>query len=160
MTALSHLQPNFESVFSIEAVNEPIMNATQTPGYGECKHISNTRPVVKTRSPLGCSVQKNFVLTLRAVELLLGIDVEGYLPLQGIPRDGDMSSRLANACRTDNSGLFDPESAVVKALTEAFSILPCIIQQLGCPVDYNTCQGHTALTAKPVFSPSAAAVKV
>jgi hypothetical protein len=38
MTALSHLHPNFESVFAIEAVNEPIMNATQTPGYGDCKY--------------------------------------------------------------------------------------------------------------------------
>ena len=36
MTFLSHLHPNFESVFSIEAVNEPIMNATMTPGYGDC----------------------------------------------------------------------------------------------------------------------------
>ena len=36
MTALSHLDPNFGSVFAIEAVNEPIMDATQTPGYGEC----------------------------------------------------------------------------------------------------------------------------
>ena len=40
MTFLSHLHPNFESVFSIEAANEPIMNATQTPGYGECKDFS------------------------------------------------------------------------------------------------------------------------
>ena len=36
MTTLSHLDPNFGSVFSIEAVNEPIMNATQTPNYGTC----------------------------------------------------------------------------------------------------------------------------
>jgi hypothetical protein len=37
MTYLSHCHPSFGSVFSIEAVNEPIMNATQTPGLGECK---------------------------------------------------------------------------------------------------------------------------
>lgn len=37
MTAFSHLDPDFESVFSIEAVNEPIMDATKTPGYGNCK---------------------------------------------------------------------------------------------------------------------------
>jgi hypothetical protein len=36
MTAFAHLDPDFDSVFSIEAVNEPIMNASQTPGYGEC----------------------------------------------------------------------------------------------------------------------------
>ena len=37
MTFMSHLHPQFNSVFSIEAVNEPIMNATQTPGYGDCE---------------------------------------------------------------------------------------------------------------------------
>ncbi|KAI0249698.1 glycoside hydrolase family 5 protein [Lactifluus subvellereus] len=118
MTALSHLHPNFESVFSIEAVNEPIMNATQTPGYGD--------------------FQKNFVKTVRAVELLLEIPVEGYSALQGISSDGDMSTRLANACTTDSPGLFDPESVVVKALTEAVSILPGIIQDLGSPLDFDT----------------------
>ncbi|KAG6804672.1 hypothetical protein H0H93_007423, partial [Arthromyces matolae] len=55
MTALSHIDPAFSSVVAIEAVNEPIMDASQTPGYGD--------------------FQKNFVLTMRAVELLLGIPV-------------------------------------------------------------------------------------
>lgn len=36
MTALSHLDPSFESVFAIQAVNEPIMDAAETPGYGTC----------------------------------------------------------------------------------------------------------------------------
>jgi hypothetical protein len=40
MTFLSHLHPNFKSVFAIEAVNEPIMNASLTPGYGDCMHFS------------------------------------------------------------------------------------------------------------------------
>ncbi|EEB88606.1 hypothetical protein MPER_13479, partial [Moniliophthora perniciosa FA553] len=35
MTALSHIDPVFGSVFAIQAVNEPIMNATQTPKFGE-----------------------------------------------------------------------------------------------------------------------------
>jgi hypothetical protein len=55
MTTLSHLDPNFESVFAIEAINEPIMNATLTPNYG--------------------TFQKNFVEVIRAVELTLGIFV-------------------------------------------------------------------------------------
>ncbi|PAV19754.1 glycoside hydrolase family 5 [Pyrrhoderma noxium] len=53
MAAMSHLDPDFGSVYSIEAVNEPIMNATQTPGYGD--------------------FQKNFVSVVRAVETGLGI---------------------------------------------------------------------------------------
>ncbi|KAG6909385.1 hypothetical protein DXG01_000828, partial [Tephrocybe rancida] len=53
MTALSHVDPAFSNVVAIEAVNEPIMDANQTPGYG--------------------TFQKEFVLVVRAVELLLGI---------------------------------------------------------------------------------------
>lgn len=37
MTALSHLDPDFGTVAAIEAMNEPIMNANQTPGLGGCK---------------------------------------------------------------------------------------------------------------------------
>ncbi|GLB41591.1 putative glycosyl hydrolase 5 (cellulase A) family protein [Lyophyllum shimeji] len=55
MTALSHIDPAFDNVVSIEAVNEPIMDANQTPGYGD--------------------FQKNFVRVVRAVEFLLGLPV-------------------------------------------------------------------------------------
>lgn len=41
MTFMSHLHPQFDSVFSMEAVNEPIMNATQTPGLGDCEQTSH-----------------------------------------------------------------------------------------------------------------------
>jgi hypothetical protein len=40
MTFLSHVSPSFQTVFAIEAANEPIMNATLTPGYGDCTHLS------------------------------------------------------------------------------------------------------------------------
>jgi hypothetical protein len=36
MTALSHLDPAFASVFSIQAMNEPAQDATLTPGLGDC----------------------------------------------------------------------------------------------------------------------------
>jgi glucan endo-1,6-beta-glucosidase len=39
MTALSHLDPAFSNVVAIEAVDEPIINATLTPGYGNCAYI-------------------------------------------------------------------------------------------------------------------------
>jgi hypothetical protein len=39
MTALSHLDENFGTVAAIEAMNEPIMNADQTPGLGGCKFL-------------------------------------------------------------------------------------------------------------------------
>jgi hypothetical protein len=41
MTTLSHLDPYFSNVFSIEAANEPITDATQTPGYGTCTYHSS-----------------------------------------------------------------------------------------------------------------------
>ena len=37
MAYLSHTHPAFETVFTIEAVNEPIQNAVQTPGFGRCE---------------------------------------------------------------------------------------------------------------------------
>ena len=36
MTALSHVDPNFSTVIALEAINEPIMDANDTPGLGEC----------------------------------------------------------------------------------------------------------------------------
>lgn len=36
MTFFSHVDPDFGSVFAIEAVNEPTQNASLTPGYGQC----------------------------------------------------------------------------------------------------------------------------
>lgn len=81
MTALSHLDPAFKAVAAIQAVNEPIMNATLTPGYGE--------------------FQKKFVATVRAVELTLGIPTNGYtfssLNIMGT----DMSASLAVVAKLD-----------------------------------------------------------
>ncbi|KAF9234097.1 glycoside hydrolase family 5 protein [Melanogaster broomeanus] len=107
MTTLAHLDPNFGSVFAIEAVNEPIMDASQTPGYGD--------------------FQKNFVQTIRAVELILGIPVP------------DMSLELSASLSTSNftaalgvastASIFSPE--VQSALSEAIPILIEIGSQYG-----------------------------
>ena len=51
MTAVTHLDPSFASVFAIEAVNEPIMDASQTPGYGTCAYMS---PPLSLRRSLRC----------------------------------------------------------------------------------------------------------
>ncbi|KDN35897.1 hypothetical protein RSAG8_11205, partial [Rhizoctonia solani AG-8 WAC10335] len=55
MTALTHIDPDFASVFAIEAINEPIMDANLTPGYGD--------------------YQKRFVKVVRMVEYALGVDL-------------------------------------------------------------------------------------
>lgn len=40
MTYLSHTHPAFSTVFTLEAVNEPVQNAQQTPGLGRCAYFS------------------------------------------------------------------------------------------------------------------------
>ncbi|KAF8631314.1 hypothetical protein AX15_002460 [Amanita polypyramis BW_CC] len=57
LTAFTHLIPEFSSVAAIQAVNEPIMDAALTPGYGE--------------------FQTHFVQVIRAVEHALGLSVPG-----------------------------------------------------------------------------------
>jgi hypothetical protein len=46
MTGLSHLDPAFSNVVAIEAVNEPIMDASQTPGYGDCRFLQYAPSIV------------------------------------------------------------------------------------------------------------------
>lgn len=127
MTFLSHLHPSFKSVFAIEAVNEPIMNATLTPGYGD--------------------FQKNFVQVVRATELLLGIEVPevAALPPYSASSVGGLSGRLTNACGGDDPGIFDTGSPVVNALVEAIPILVELELELGS-MDLDACVGRSPLT--------------
>ncbi|KAF8548718.1 glycoside hydrolase family 5 protein [Imleria badia] len=97
MTSLAHLDPNFGSVFAIEAVNEPIMNATQTPDYGE--------------------FQKNFVRTVRAVEYTLGI------PVPGTPSGYSTSSKNFTAALGDSCSPSLCNAQVSAAMRDAIPIL-------------------------------------
>ncbi|KAF8238144.1 glycoside hydrolase family 5 protein [Tricholoma matsutake] len=103
MTALTHLDPAFSNVVAIEAVNEPIMNATLTPGYG--------------------SFQKNFVQVIRAVECMLGISVPGYQSFQ-TPPNANFTFTMAQA----SSAITNLE--VQKAVAQAIPILLQISLQL------------------------------
>ncbi|KAH0836816.1 glycoside hydrolase family 5 protein [Lanmaoa asiatica] len=97
MTSLAHLDPNFGSVFAIEAVNEPIMDATQTPDYGE--------------------FQINFVQTIRVVELTLGIPIPG-MSLNDSTSTTNFTAALGDAC---SSPLFNAQ--VVSAIQDAIPII-------------------------------------
>ncbi|KAF8887331.1 glycoside hydrolase family 5 protein [Infundibulicybe gibba] len=79
MTTMSHLDPDFSTVAAIEAVNEPIMDATQTPGYGD--------------------FQKNFVQTVRATEFALGI-VTPELKATPLPASLNMTEGFNKAAST------------------------------------------------------------
>ena len=100
MAAFSHLDPVFESVVAIEAANEPISDASKTPGYGD--------------------FQKYFVLTVRAVETTLGIPATRFSS-QTRAQSFNFTEALR---RTANSGQFPNE--VNQAIDQAVSILPQI----------------------------------
>ncbi|KAF9224170.1 glycoside hydrolase family 5 protein [Gyrodon lividus] len=107
MTTLTHLDPTFGSVFAIEAINEPIMDASKTPNYGD--------------------FQKNFVATVRAVELVLGIPVPHMsLDVFASLSTSNFVSALSTASRTS---VFTPE--VRSALKDAIPILLQISVQYG-----------------------------
>ncbi|KAJ7035550.1 glycoside hydrolase family 5 protein [Mycena alexandri] len=75
MTTLSHVDPAFANAVAIEAVNEPIMDAAETPDYGE--------------------FQQNFVKVVRATEFLLGVPTPGFGAIPA-PADGNFAAMLPN----------------------------------------------------------------
>lgn len=85
MTTLSHVDPAFANAVAIEAVNEPIMDATQTPNYGE--------------------FQQNFVRVVRATEFLLGVPTPGFGAMPA-PANGNFTAMLPNV---DESSIFTAE---------------------------------------------------
>lgn len=112
MTALSHLDPAFEAVASIQAVNEPLHDASRTPGYGD--------------------FQKNFVKVVRAVEFALGVPVNGTTPLSNFSssRNATMSLMMAS---TTQRGRLDTE--VLHVLAEIVPILTQVARQLDLNLD-------------------------
>ncbi|THU82400.1 glycoside hydrolase [Dendrothele bispora CBS 962.96] len=104
MTGLSQLHPDFSTVFAIQAVNEPIKDANQTPGYGD--------------------YQKKFVETIRAMEDLLGIKV--HHRRRHHSRDVDASDSVNVTAVFDNminQGPCGYEKEICDVLLEALPIL-------------------------------------
>ncbi|KAF9466200.1 glycoside hydrolase family 5 protein [Collybia nuda] len=103
MTALSHLDQDFSNVVAIEAVNEPIMDANLTPGYG--------------------TFQKQFVQVIRAVEIVLGI------PVPGMPAQSFSTSNFTQALvQASSSSAFSQE--VRSVLLDTAPILQGVAGQL------------------------------
>jgi hypothetical protein len=109
MTALSHLDPDFSTVAAIQAINEPIMDATQTPGLGQ--------------------YEKNFVQTVRAVEHSLGMSnsLPGLIPIW---ENGNPLNATQSIATTASLSLFFT-SEVCKVLQEAVPIIVQIALDLG-----------------------------
>jgi len=108
MTALSHLDPNFGTVAGIEAINEPTMNASLTPGLGE--------------------FEKNFVETVRAVEHSLGIpdSLPGLIPISDNGNPSNATQAIAITATLSSS----LASEVCKVLEEAVPIILQIALEL------------------------------
>jgi len=104
MTAITHIDPDFSTVFSIEAINEPIMDYNQTPGFGD--------------------YEKRFVKVVRLVELALGIKCPGvdYSKLCSSSASDDLG--LLSVAKV-------AEPAVASVLTAAAAAMPEVISQLG-----------------------------
>ncbi|KXN88007.1 Glucan endo-1,6-beta-glucosidase B [Leucoagaricus sp. SymC.cos] len=111
MTTLSHIDPNFGSVTAIEAVNEPIMDANQTPGYGD--------------------FQKHFVQVVRASELALGIQVDG-LDSKGFKFSMSMNL-ISSIIELIAGNIFDDE--VNSVLKDAMPIIRRIAGQFNLPLN-------------------------
>ncbi|KII86072.1 glycoside hydrolase family 5 protein [Plicaturopsis crispa FD-325 SS-3] len=105
MTALSHLDPVFGSVAAIEAANEPIANASLTPGYGD--------------------FQKDFVRVVRAVELIIGVPVPNTTLAQSISTT-NLTLALTEVSSANGAVFTD---MVVSALKAASPILQGLATQ-------------------------------
>lgn len=124
MTALSHLDPTFGSVFSIQAVNEPIMDANQTPGYGDCKSSITSSASYSDPSV----VQKNFVRVVRAMELALGVSVPGTSHFS-VSGSANFTIAITSAVNTASTNIFTPE--VKSVLEQSVPILLSVGHDLG-----------------------------
>ncbi|KAF9261242.1 glycoside hydrolase family 5 protein [Marasmius fiardii PR-910] len=103
MTTLAHTDPEFSTVFAIEAVNEPIMDASMTPGYGQ--------------------FQKDFVNAVRLTEAALGISTFDP-PVPGLPTFANTDFQTAFSQVASNESLnstFTPQ--VLQAMADAVPII-------------------------------------
>ncbi|TFK69117.1 glycoside hydrolase family 5 protein [Pluteus cervinus] len=122
MTALSHIDPAFANVASIHAMNEPLMDASKTPGYGD--------------------FQKNFVQVVRAVELSLGIVTPG-LKLGATPSFANQNITVSLNVVAQQQDIFNQE--VRSVLYDTIPILFRIALKSGLPFWVNPNQ-RTPLT--------------
>jgi hypothetical protein len=96
------------------------------------------------------AVQKNFVRTVRAVEWLIGIEVQECPALEGTPNAKNLDERLVRASAMDTPGLLTPP--VIEALRASFPMLLYIAQELQWTIDFTACQDRLPITTKFVLT--------
>ena len=140
MTALSHLDPNFSTVAGIQAINEPIMDASKTPGLGECAStLYSTPTVVQFFKTMTYIDEKNFVQTVRAVERSLGISdpLSDLFPTFDIGSPLNVTQAISTTATLSSLLSFD----VCKVLQEAAPI----IFQIALDLEINLVFGNDGL---------------
>ena len=150
MTFISHLHPQFGSVFSIEAANEPTMNATQTPGYGDCERPSHSRLVYTAHSHHVLSSSEEFCQD-RARG---GVAYRGRCARVSVSRwhaeRKNLHERLTQASEMDTLGLFT--SPVTEALNTSFHTFLYVAKELEWMIDFTACQERVPITTRLVFT--------
>ena len=86
---------------------------------------------------------------MRAVEWLIGIEVQGCPALEGAPNAENLNERLVRASAVDTPGLLTPP--VIEALGESFPMLLYIAQELQWSIDFTAYQDRQPITTKFVF---------
>ena len=94
---------------------------------------------------------------MRAVEWLIGIEVQGCSAFEGILKAKNLDERLVRASAMDTLGLLTPP--VIEALRASFPMLLYIAQELQWTIDFTACQDRLPITTKFVFSFLSVAVK-
>jgi hypothetical protein len=142
MTFFSHVDPSFESVFSMEAINEPLMDASRTPGLGQCGSSFFCLKPSFTLPNSNQTVQKNFVQTVRAVEDILGI---GATTLAAEVLTGNITAIMQRAGQV---GQYSDEVKAV--LIDSIPVLLQMVLKYGSPdmLFGFLCLGKEPLTAK------------
>ena len=86
---------------------------------------------------------------MRAVEWLIGIEVQGCPALEDTLNPNNLDERLVLASAMDSPGLLT--FPVIEALRAAFPMLLYIAQELEWTIDFTECQNRIPITTKFVF---------
>ena len=136
---------------AIQAINEPIMDATLTPGLGDCKLFILLSRVVQIIKWITRIDYKNFVQTVRAVEQSLGI----YDPLSKVIPTSENEQNFMNATQaiatTATLSSLNPE--VCKVLQQAVPIILQIASDLGINLSFkHDGLGSSLPTSRPLVT--------
>jgi len=86
---------------------------------------------------------------VRAVEWLIGVEVQGCPDIEDTPDAENLDERLVRASAIDKLGLLTPP--VIEAVTASFPMLLYIAQELQWSIDFTACQDRLPITTKSVF---------